>query len=1246
MDSRYQKTNFKPKVVFMAIRFNKRKNRILAILMAMMMTSSFAALAACDDGSSDSSSDDNTSTSTQTDSSRIQNGSFEFVDWNNGKNLLITSPTGWSRSTGSATSGTAVSSKSASGILNTEAEAWKNFTQSSLPDGVSAPKTADEAAKYWDEMSAYDKLQFYKAWDDADYDEKVSEQDFYDTSKDNFNVDIDDVPVDQHGQIINNPGTHTQKGEDKDTNVLMIHNAYTDGQGTAQKFTSSSTITLESGTSAKVSLWVKTSNLTFFSSGTDKQEEVVSNRGAYIGITHTVGAKTLDQMQVKNINTEKMANTDNGWVQYTFYLQGCSFATSTFTMVLGLGQTGGTNRSEYVEGYAFFDDVECTIISNSEYDATVEPENATSTIPQITLETPADEKIFHADKAYINQREFALNLTHGAAAFETYTLPTMSIGLTEEKKGYNTYYVAADDGNLNVPGTETYDENKPNRLVERNLGITIEKDENGKPLYEANGVFTTTELLAQMTGTNPYMKAVLTKGFGYELVEETDEQTGETTKTPTLTKFPFADNAKTLLILSASGANYTAKGMEFTLKAGQQMVLSFFVKTSNMQGITGANVNVRHNGSILGSLSTIDTTNLTTVDVDGDDGKDIYAGWQQCFLFVENPTETSGLKFTVEFSYGGSSVFGASKDSFVDGWAAFTGFEIVSDMGEAYDYASSATYAKTLSLSDPNEVQYSSSAFDTPAYLIGDEAMENGYADPRNYIGVKGGSAYVKNDPSEDKSKYSSDTAGLISKKYIENYAASGAIMGITDEAELNALFSNATQPLLIYNKEAGAYGFIASSSSTISSYTAISVRVKVSEGATANVYLINMDSNDRETALSIGRRISYWYDQDGNVCKVDPTSEEFDSKKDIVLKLQSNGLYTAEGYDGYFANLQAYPQYIADPEKRAEKGTDLLVAEGGVEYAYTNAWNGVGLDGIAYYYANGKYYANAAKTVEVQDFSAIEGLAPRYEAVAEKDLVVSVGYTGEKWKTVTFYIGADSDSSMQYRLEVWSGSRDGKNTNPDGTYVMFDTNSAGSLDETSFSTLAQDAFDYMLTLKDANDKFLYADEDALKEALKDKKLLMYNAYSFYDDAKFLRYDSDLDENEIGNKYDDYNPTASTYAETMSYLYYENTEYNFIKVFANYTQNEKTVAVDVDPEEDDDSSSTEEDTTSEDDLNWGLLISSLAVAGVLVAVLVLVGVRRFVKWSKKQAAFHRPAHKPAKAKKEQPAVETETEDNE
>jgi hypothetical protein len=137
-----------------------------------------------------------------------------------------------------------------------------------------------------------------------------------------------------------------------------------------------------------------------------------------------------------------------------------------------------------------------------------------------------------------------------------------------------------------------------------------------------------------------------------------------------------------------------------------------------------------------------------------------------------------------------------------------------------------------------------------------------------------------------------------------------------------------------------------------------------------------------------------------------------------------------------------------------------------------------------------------------------------------------------------------------------------------------------------------------------------------------------------------------LDENAIGNSYDDYNSTDTAYAEVLSYLFYANDEMNAITVFANFTQNDVTVAADV-VEEDVEEEKPEEETT-EGETNWGLLISSLAVAGVLVAVLAMVGIRKFVKWGKKAAVNAKPVkkEKPAKVKKEKPVKEEIAENEE
>ena len=169
--------------------------------------------------------------------------------------------------------------------------------------------TVDEAKANWAKFTAKDKLDFYKYYDDnlqtGDYkDVDWDELDFYDSKTDKFNIDEGDVPT------CENPLTHYAATDtEADTNVLMIHNDYdTSGKfGTAQKFSSSSTITIPAGTYAELSLWVKTADLRYGSRNGDddkKGQIVTENRGAYIDITQTVGGTTLDSIQVKNINTE------------------------------------------------------------------------------------------------------------------------------------------------------------------------------------------------------------------------------------------------------------------------------------------------------------------------------------------------------------------------------------------------------------------------------------------------------------------------------------------------------------------------------------------------------------------------------------------------------------------------------------------------------------------------------------------------------------------------------------------------------------------------------------------------------------------------------------------------------------------------------------------------------------------------------------------------------------------------------
>ena len=84
----------------MTDKFNKRKKNFLALLLSLLMVSSTAvSFVACNQETDDETNDDTTTSTVETDTARINNGSFEFVDTEDKTTLIYTSPTGWSKDT-------------------------------------------------------------------------------------------------------------------------------------------------------------------------------------------------------------------------------------------------------------------------------------------------------------------------------------------------------------------------------------------------------------------------------------------------------------------------------------------------------------------------------------------------------------------------------------------------------------------------------------------------------------------------------------------------------------------------------------------------------------------------------------------------------------------------------------------------------------------------------------------------------------------------------------------------------------------------------------------------------------------------------------------------------------------------------------------------------------------------------------------------------------------------------------------
>lgn len=147
-------------------------------------------------------------------------------------------------------------------------------------------------------------------------------------------------------------GSTPKEGETEGKYVLMLKNNGTSGTGTSQHFTSSTTVTLEHGKDALLSVWVKT---------VDVKHQYSAKTGAYVQINNTVGTSIAPTV-IDNIVT-------NGeWVEYKIYLRGSDFATTKYQVVLGLGHGDKNNQGRLCEGTAYFDDVKYEVLDDGKYD--------------------------------------------------------------------------------------------------------------------------------------------------------------------------------------------------------------------------------------------------------------------------------------------------------------------------------------------------------------------------------------------------------------------------------------------------------------------------------------------------------------------------------------------------------------------------------------------------------------------------------------------------------------------------------------------------------------------------------------------------------------------------------------------------------------------------------------------------------------------------------------------------------------
>ncbi len=312
---------------------------ILALLTVCMLCASFLGVAACaKDDSADTNSKPNYSYSEENET-LISNSSFSYGT----ADLKLTSypkssVTGWTKKTETGMS----SASSKYGVIDVSDEGWDNLVSNLYSDSY---------------FLNYFKVKY--DFNDDDVKTKIKEE-----KGDNYSptsTDIKDYIIKNYFKSnatfkypenttaknqFTNPKTHAGA---KDSKVYMLNNYLTKtdvGRGTAQRITSASTITLNKGEYGKVTVWVKTQNVSGL--GVDY--------GANIRLTNSFNSSAQADFGIFNI-------TDTEWTKYTLYVKADETYSSTFTLVLGLG----ADNLSATEGTVYFDDVEFTHLTAAEY---------------------------------------------------------------------------------------------------------------------------------------------------------------------------------------------------------------------------------------------------------------------------------------------------------------------------------------------------------------------------------------------------------------------------------------------------------------------------------------------------------------------------------------------------------------------------------------------------------------------------------------------------------------------------------------------------------------------------------------------------------------------------------------------------------------------------------------------------------------------------------------------------------------
>lgn len=726
---------------FKSFDFRKTLTLLLALLTALCLVFGVA----CDDtATTSSSSSDETEEDevTPTDYQSIKNGDFEFGTFDDDVTYPVYTGINWTRYRDNSYSSSAISSTKNSGIIDTDDEAYNDIASTN-----NFPKE-DDSDEYWNPHTP----EYYGLSTEGQggtrytYDEE--------TFEDNPNED---------------------KYVTSGSKILMIHNVTaTSGRGTAQKFVSSSSLTSSTGY-AKISVWVMTKDL--------KTLQDTEEFGAYISINNTLSS-SRSPFLIKNINTE------GKWACYVVYLETSDYVESSYTVTVGLGFGSDEYMAEYVEGFAYFDEIHF------------------EELDQTTYETE-----------------------------------------TADVADGNKYSLFDDDGNevtkdrlkVSQTGTTYSDE------------YTANVDENGTVTENATGKATTVKYIySHLMASEDATPSTVTGEYNEVYPVTTEYKTGATGGVAAFNTLaidgvtnPVSEDAQTVYIKLDSPSTYSVTTGSYKIADGAYKQYNFLTNVgTELAGQPGATfevIEVDKDGNELGTVSVAE--DYTTYS--SDDGANV---WKTISIFVSNDTGTERyIQFRLTLGATGELSSGGTDYSLTKGYALLTDINTRDLPEEEYNNVSSeADYTSTITLGYeyPNGMEDDDDDDDDFAFTATNATSGNLYTQPAvgvvDYTGVVGGHTMTggENKAYTDENVVS----GIVSSKYIsdETYTE---LTDDTKAAVQSLAGSSNIQPLVIQNNAMATYGYLGSSLTfSANTTTLVTVQVKVLDGATAYVYLANAD--------------------------------------------------------------------------------------------------------------------------------------------------------------------------------------------------------------------------------------------------------------------------------------------------------------------------------------------------------------------------------------------------------------------